>query len=71
MQMAVFRAATWTVAQGSSSTRFHGVVDASQFPGTDGIGAAIASLPASGGTVILPPSNLSVTKQINLGKQFT
>lgn len=48
MQMAVFRGATWTVAQGSSSTRFHGVLDASQFPGADigaQITAAIAALP--------------------------
>jgi hypothetical protein len=60
MQMAVFRAATWTIAQGSSSTRFHGVLDASQFPGSDvgaQIMAAIAALPsvngAQAGTVSL------------------
>ncbi len=69
MQMAVFRAASWTVAQGTSSTRFHGVVDASQFPG--GIGAAIASLPACSpysqcGTVYVPQGTYTFTSTLTV-----
>lgn len=48
MQMAVFRAASWTTAGGTSSTRAHGLLYADQFPGAD-IGAqvnnAFAALP--------------------------
>jgi hypothetical protein len=47
MQMAVFRAATWTGAQGTSSTRLHQVLYADQFPGSD-IGVKINNAAASG-----------------------
>ncbi len=69
MQMAIFRAASWTASQGSSSTRLHQILDASQFPGSDiGMQAnnAIAALPSfadctnastpCGGTVTIPPA---------------
>jgi hypothetical protein len=54
MQMAIFRAASWTNAQGTSSTRSHQVLDASQFPGADcgmKVNAAEAALGSSAGEI--------------------
>jgi hypothetical protein len=69
MQMAVFRAASWTVAQGASPTRTHGVLYADQFPGTD-IGARInnayAACPASGCHIKVPAGSYSFTTPIVL-----
>jgi hypothetical protein len=59
MQMAIFRAASQTAALGSSSTRAHQILDASQFPGSD-IGAQItaahSALPSTGGRIRVPPN---------------
>jgi hypothetical protein len=66
MQMAVFRGATWTTAQGTSSTRAHGTVYADQFPGVDigdQINHAIASLP-TGGEVDISPGIFTFATQI-------
>lgn len=52
--MAVFRAASWTVAGGSSSTRAHGTVYADQFPGATAdaqIAAAQAAISGEGGII--------------------
>ena len=68
MQMAVFRAASWTVAGGSSSTRAHGILDASQFPGSD-IGAqtnnAYAACPLTGCHIRIPAGTYPFSTQIN------
>ncbi len=56
MQMAVFRAASWTYANGSSSTRLHNVIYADQLPGIDigdQVNHAYAALPANGGHIII------------------
>ncbi len=56
MQMAVFRAASWTVATGSSSTRLHNVIYADQVPGIDigdQVNHAYAALPLNGGHIII------------------
>lgn len=73
MQMAVFRGATWTTAQGTSSTRAHGVVYADQFPGVDigdQINHAIASLP-TGGEVHTPPGTFTFATQISPTQSVT
>jgi hypothetical protein len=67
MQIGVFRGASQTPAQGTSSTRFHGDVYADQFPGVDigdQIRHAISSLP-SGGVVHIPPGTYNFATQIS------
>jgi hypothetical protein len=70
MQMAVFRGASWTVAQGASPTRTHGVLYADQFPGTD-IGAQInnayASCPHNGCIIDVSPGTYSFSNPILFG----
>jgi hypothetical protein len=67
MQMAVFRGASWTVAQGTSPTRAHGVLYADQFPGADigeQINNAYASCPSSGCVVDVAPGSYSFSTPI-------
>lgn len=68
MQMAVFRAATWTGAQGTSSTRVHQVLYADQFPGAPDVGLqvnnAYAALPSTGGQIVVSGGPYTFTTPI-------